>query len=177
MRFSRFKQQMEGTASQPRKPKPAASRPKKTKPEKPPSSTKAPINPQVDEQREADIEGEPIVKGEPELQRQDGAQGELFVKAEPGLDDTVMQDVEVEAKLEPTIKEEITEDGLLWANGGIANSASTQKNTPELHPQSFEAPYLSDKVAHQLYPEPFVQEEDSENTQVCIVKRESTFEI
>ncbi|KAL2050883.1 hypothetical protein ABVK25_008781 [Lepraria finkii] len=177
MRFSRFKQQMEGTASQPRKPRPTAPRPKKTKPDKPPSSETANTN--ANGQQESGIKGESMVKGEPGVKAENIIKGEPIVKAEPRLEDEIMQDVELEAKPEPIIKEETKEDEVSWANAGDAIIGATQDTSPKPpshNQQTFEAPFPADKAAPQLSPELSVSKEDAEDIKEPIVKPEPALE-
>ena len=91
MRFSRFKQQMEGQPAVSRKSKPAAPRRKKSKPDKTPAADQRPNG----EQQQVTFKGEPAIKAEnngeseamqgielaPKLET--GVKGEPLVKAEP----------------------------------------------------------------------------------------------
>lgn len=168
---------MEGTASQPRKPRPTAPCPKKTKPDKPPSSETANTN--ANGQQESGIKGESMVKGEPGVKAENIIKGEPIVKAEPGLEDEIMQDVELEAKPEPIIKEETKEDEISWANAGDAIFGATQDTSPKPpshNQQAFEAPFPADKAAPQLSPELFVLKEDAEDIKELIVKLEPALE-
>ena len=81
MRFSRFKQQMEGIPTTPRKPRPSAPRRKKPKPEDMPK---------------------PAVQPKPERQ--------TLIKAENREDGEQMDGVEMTVKPEPKVKNEPTEE-------------------------------------------------------------------
>ena len=166
---------MEGTASQPRKSRPAT-HPKKTKPDRSSSET---ANTNASGQEESGIKGESTVKGEPGVKAEDIIKGEPVVKAEPGLEDEIMQDVELEAKPEPIVNEETKEDEVSWAKAGDTNIGATQDMSPEpssYNQQAFEALFPADKAAPQLSPEVSVAKEDAEDIKEPTVKPEPAWE-
>ena len=101
MRFSRFKQQMEGLPTQPRRARPVAPRPKKSKPNKP--STQTTPYQSTEEAGDAKVKGE--VKPEPEMSGM-----ELLIKAEAQEAGEAMEGVERHVKAEPQIKAELATD-------------------------------------------------------------------
>ena len=156
MRFSRFKQQMEGTTSQPRKTKPAAPRPRKAKPDKPPSSENTSQQQQPIAKEEAGVKGEPGIKGE------EGVKSGPLVKAEPELEDVTMQDHEITVKPEPLIKEETKEEEGLLSSMGSASGAAMFLEPYSHEQQGSGSPSPAGEATRQLSPELFVAKEGPE---------------
>ncbi len=121
MRFSRFKQQMEGQPCTPRKPRPAVPRQKKTKTKGCPTAEKI-----SHEEQNPKIEGEAGIKAE--------SGGDM----EPmqGIEQTIKP--EPVAKQEPTVKSEPREqEELVWPTASAIGAVGPDQPSQEL--ASFQA--------------------------------------
>ncbi|KAL2041773.1 hypothetical protein N7G274_005557 [Stereocaulon virgatum] len=174
MRFSRFKQQMEGTTSHPRKPTPATPRLKKTRPEKPPSSERP--NDNANRQQAFGTRVEPIVQGQPIAKAEEITEGGLGFKREPGLGDEAMRDIGPLVKPEPIIKEDMQEDEILWAGAEVTMNRAAPEACPGISTytqQALEGHFAAQKVVTlQLSPEPIVAKENNNDPKEYIVKIE-----
>lgn len=115
MRFSRFKQQMEGVPVSPRKPRATAPRQKRAKPDKPDKSASA----EKEAKQEPQLDPQPSVKAESgdALEPMEGVEPtvkvETIIKSEPGI---IPEPV---VKAEPVVKEELRDgDSGIWLSTG-----------------------------------------------------------